>query len=700
MGRTGKGRGFIERPAWAGDRGEIVDESEGEPLRASEGDHSRVVGTMNERRCEKAESLGGGERLQGAAHDAVCRHASGDDEARGRNCRTGLPRFSFPADRGAALVSQHGDPGAVGEMARDRGLGGGGEVASLGVGGETAGDPGGRGFQPREGEVASGAAAQGAWERESIRVSPLRQPLEGGSGRIGEAERAPNLVKSFAGGVVDGRAKPAAGSNAGHGEKLAVAAGHQQQKEGVGNVLGQTRRDGVALEVVDRDQRFPERHGHGLCEREPDHHSADQAGTCRGRDAVEIDGMDAGLGEGAEHHDVDSLDVGAGRDLRHYASKRCVVGNLGEYNGGEDPRQTAVGNSHDRGGRFVAARFDAQHGETHERGGRWRRKEGFDVIWLPPWAPSGSGQRVMTQRVRIGTRGSKLALTQAGWVRDKIGEGATLVTITTSGDRLSDRRLADVGGKGLFTKEIEEALIDGRIDCAVHSLKDMPAGGPVGLTIGAIPEREDPRDAFVSERFASFESLPKRARLGTASLRRAAQALHRRPDLEIVPSRGNVDTRLARLTAGEFDAVLLAMAGLKRLGLGALARTLIDPVGAPPAPGQGALAIQVREEDAGASWLAALKHGPTMLATEAERGAMAALEGSCRTAVGAYGRVEWGQVLLTVEALTPDGARRFRREGSSDVSRGVAGARALGLKLGEAIAAEGGESLVAWAQGA
>ena len=302
----------------------------------------------------------------------------------------------------------------------------------------------------------------------------------------------------------------------------------------------------------------------------------------------------------------------------------------------------------------------------------------------------------MTQQVRIGTRGSKLALVQAEWVRAKIGADASLTVITTSGDKIKDRQLSEVGGKGLFTKEIEEALLAGEIDAAVHSLKDMPAAGPAGLAIGAIPAREDPRDAFVSARFASFEVLPQGARLGTASLRRAAQALHRRPDLEVLPLRGNVDTRLAKLAAGEFDATLMAMAGLRRLGLEGRARTVIDPVGAPPAPGQGALAIQVREADAGAEWLAALRHAPTVLATAAERGAMTALEGSCKTAIGAYGRVESGEVLLTVEALTPDGRRRFRREGSVSVIRGEAGARGLGLKLGELIAAEAGEALTAW----
>ncbi|HZZ34618.1 MAG TPA: hydroxymethylbilane synthase [Caulobacteraceae bacterium] len=310
------------------------------------------------------------------------------------------------------------------------------------------------------------------------------------------------------------------------------------------------------------------------------------------------------------------------------------------------------------------------------------------------------------QQVRIGTRASKLALAQAGMMQraiaaalgagpDEAEEAAPLIHITTSGDRIQDRRLMEVGGKGLFTKEIEEALLDGRIDCAIHSLKDMPAQLPPGLVIAAIPEREDPRDAFLSERFASLDELPHGARLGTASLRRQAQALHRRPDLQIVMLRGNVDTRLAKLRAGEADAILLAAAGLNRLGLGDLPRMLLDPVEAPPAPGQGALAIETRADDAGQAWLAALRHAPTALAVAAERGAMLALEGSCRTAIGAHAVVTDGGLDLVVEALTPDGARRFRRQGTAEASAGEATARELGLKLGREIAEEGGEALLA-----
>ncbi len=314
----------------------------------------------------------------------------------------------------------------------------------------------------------------------------------------------------------------------------------------------------------------------------------------------------------------------------------------------------------------------------------------------------------MTQ-VRIGTRASKLALAQSGMMQrriaaalgagpdasqDEIDALAPLVRITTSGDRIQDRRLMEVGGKGLFTKEIEEAMLDGRIDCAVHSLKDMPAVLPTGLVLAAHPEREDVRDAFLSERFDSLDALPQGARLGTASLRRQAQALHRRPDLDVVMLRGNVDTRLAKLAAGEADAILLAASGLNRLGLGHLPKMWLDPIEAPTAPGQGALAIETRAADADAPWLAALKHGPTTLAVAAERGAMAALEASCRTAIGAYARLDGPVLRLVVEALTPDGARRFRREGEIAADAGLDAARALGLDLGRQVAAEGGDALL------
>ncbi len=314
------------------------------------------------------------------------------------------------------------------------------------------------------------------------------------------------------------------------------------------------------------------------------------------------------------------------------------------------------------------------------------------------------------QPIRIGTRGSKLALTQSGMMRDRIAAAlgcpqgasaeevatyAVLVTITTTGDRIQDRRLLEIGGKALFTKEIEEALLDGRVDAAVHSMKDVPAEQPPGLAIAAIPEREDPRDAFVSLTYGAMAELPHGARLGTASLRRQAQALHVRPDLEIVMLRGNVDTRLAKLEAGEADAILLAASGLNRLGLGGVVKSFLDPVAFPPAPGQGALAIQTRLEDRDAAWAVALRCEATTLAVTAERGAMTALEASCRTPIGAHGRFVDGRLRLLVEALSPDGAKRFRQDGDAELADDPhTQAFDLGLALGKDVQSAGGDAIV------
>lgn len=314
----------------------------------------------------------------------------------------------------------------------------------------------------------------------------------------------------------------------------------------------------------------------------------------------------------------------------------------------------------------------------------------------------------MSAPVRIGSRASKLARTQTGLMQLKICEAlgappedadrvAPIVFIVTTGDRIQDRRLLELGGKQLFTKEIEEALLDGRVDCAVHSYKDVPAEAVPGLTIAAAPEREDPRDALLSPLHAGFDQLPDRARLGTASLRRGAQALWRRPDLKVELMRGNVDTRLAKLERGEADAAVLAMSGLNRLGLGRLARELFDPVDWPPAPGQGALAIQTREADADAPWIRALRCRETTIAVAAERGALVALEGSCRTAVGAHARIDGGVLRLVVEALTPDGSARWRREHALDLAGEAdpeSTAAVLGLQLGGSIRDEAGDRLV------
>ncbi|WP_312734320.1 hydroxymethylbilane synthase [Brevundimonas sp.] len=310
----------------------------------------------------------------------------------------------------------------------------------------------------------------------------------------------------------------------------------------------------------------------------------------------------------------------------------------------------------------------------------------------------------MTFPLRIGTRRSRLALAQSGMMQRAIGralgvpeseiaDAVPLVEIVTTGDRIQDRRLLELGGKALFTKEIEEALLDGRIDIAVHSMKDVPAEQPPGLCIAATPEREDARDAFISRDHAAFDDLATGARLGTASLRRQAQALALRPDLKIEMLRGNIDTRLRRAAEGEFDAILLAVSGMTRLGVTDAIREKLSLDAFLPAPGQGALALQTREADMHAPWVAALNHPETAMAVEAERGAMLTLEGSCRTAVGAHAVIANGVLRLTTEMLSPDGSARWRRTGDLPAPNPDS-ARALGLRLGEEVRDAAGDQEV------
>jgi hydroxymethylbilane synthase len=264
-------------------------------------------------------------------------------------------------------------------------------------------------------------------------------------------------------------------------------------------------------------------------------------------------------------------------------------------------------------------------------------------------------------RLRIGTRGSKLAQAQTEIVRRAIhaqsGAQSDIVTIKTSGDRIQDRPLADVGGKGLFTKELEEALLSSRIDLAVHSMKDVPTYFPAGLGIGTYLPREDPRDAFLSRKVETFADLPKGARIGTSSVRRKAQVMRARPDLETVLLRGNVDTRIAKLDSGEFDAILLAYAGLKRLKLAARATSLMSLREWLPALGQGAIGIEVRVRDVNAARaVVPLNDVATSVALTCERAFQSALDGSCRTSIAGLATYEDGRLEFRGEVLAPDGS--------------------------------------------
>jgi hydroxymethylbilane synthase len=290
----------------------------------------------------------------------------------------------------------------------------------------------------------------------------------------------------------------------------------------------------------------------------------------------------------------------------------------------------------------------------------------------------------------IGSRGSKLALWQANWVRERLealGSPCRLEIIKTTGDKIADVPLAKVGTKGLFTKEIEEALLAGRIDLAVHSLKDLPTELPAGLRLAAIPPREDARDALVGRR---LEELAAGAKVGTSSLRRVAQLRAARPDLIIEPVRGNLDTRLRKLGGGQYDALVLAAAGLKRLGWeDRIAEYLPESVMC-PAVGQGALAIETREEGEAAQVCGQLDDACTRAAVEAERAVLRALGGGCQVPIGAHARLTGGQLRLLGVVVTPDGARIVRRESSGPVSDAVS----LGTELGNELLAGGAAEIL------
>jgi hydroxymethylbilane synthase len=276
----------------------------------------------------------------------------------------------------------------------------------------------------------------------------------------------------------------------------------------------------------------------------------------------------------------------------------------------------------------------------------------------------------MTSRLRIGTRGSPLALAQAHQTRDRLTAahpalaepGAVeIVVIRTTGDAILDRTLSEAGGKGLFTKEIEEALAERRIDLAVHSMKDVPTRLPDGLDICCVLPREDPRDAFFSPKASSIDTLPEGAVVGTASLRRQALVLARRPDLKVIPFRGNVDTRLRKLADGEADATMLAMAGLNRLGIAHRATSVIEPAVMLPAVAQGAIGIEIRTDDAWTrALLAPLNCTDTMLRITAERALLAVLDGSCRTPIAALAELRPDGLHLDGLVASPDGRQVLR----------------------------------------
>ncbi len=302
----------------------------------------------------------------------------------------------------------------------------------------------------------------------------------------------------------------------------------------------------------------------------------------------------------------------------------------------------------------------------------------------------------MSKTLRIATRKSPLALWQAEYVRDRLVAAhadlkVELVRMTTQGDKILDSPLAKIGGKGLFVKELEDGLLGGRADLAVHSMKDVPVELPPGLHLPVICEREDPRDAFVSTQYGSLDELPQGARVGTSSLRRQCQITARRPDLHILTLRGNVNTRLAKLDAGDFDAVILAAAGLKRLGFADRITAYLDTTVSLPAIGQGAVGIECRSDDTETNALiAVLDHADTHTRVAAERAMNHRLEGGCQVPIGGHAVLQGDRLQLRALVGSPDGKTVIRGE----ISGSRTEAEQLGVSLAEDLLSRGAEAIL------
>ncbi|MBF0380075.1 MAG: hydroxymethylbilane synthase [Magnetococcales bacterium] len=301
------------------------------------------------------------------------------------------------------------------------------------------------------------------------------------------------------------------------------------------------------------------------------------------------------------------------------------------------------------------------------------------------------------QKLRIGTRGSALALWQANWVKSLLEAEhkdleIELVVIKTKGDKILDVPLAKIGGKGLFVKELEEAMLDGRADLAVHSMKDVPAEFPEGLELGPILERADPRDVLLSIDYKSINGLPQGAKVGSSSLRRQSQLLAIRSDLQIIPLRGNVNTRIDKLIKGEFDAILLAAAGVERLGLTQHVVEYLDPDVVIPANGQGAVGIELRENDQRtADLINILNHETTQMCVAAERAFLSTLEGGCQVPIAGFAKRDGDKLTLKGRVATIDGKTCITETHEGSANDPIS----LGVGLAKSLMAQGADEILA-----
>jgi hydroxymethylbilane synthase len=429
--------------------------------------------------------------------------------------------------------------------------------------------------------------------------------------------------------------------------------------------------------MIDRHKGQVSGQGDGFRRAHADEHARQQSGPGSRCDAVEIRNRAIRAGKGADDQSVEVGNVGPRGNFGNDTAIGRMLDQLRDHAIRQDTAPSVGGTADNGGGRFVAGGLDAENGERRgiiHVAIYLAAPAGKPVILTGETGPNIPICSMQISRLRIGSRGSKLALVQAEEVKTRLvsalgmePQQIDIVPIVTTGDRITDRSLSEIGGKGLFTKEIEEALLSRAIDLAVHSMKDLPAVLPKGLVIGGVLTREDPRDAFLSPIAKSIDALPRGARIGSSSIRRAAQLRRRRPDLAFSDFRGNVDTRLRKLKAGDVDATLLACAGLNRLGLQHEITTAIEVEDMLPALGQGTIGIEIRSEGGPLpEAVARINDEATAQAAACERGFLAELDGSCKTPIAGYARVSGGRLYFQGETLTPDGREAFSasREGS------------------------------------
>ncbi len=447
--------------------------------------------------------------------------------------------------------------------------------------------------------------------------------------------------------------------------------------------------------MIDGDERQVFGEGQRLGGHHADHDAPDQTGPTGGGDGGEVAEFQAGIPHRLVNDLIDGFDVCTGGDLGDDAAVGTVGIELRQNHVGKDSPLPVD----ERGGGLIATGFDAEDDHGQARLKCYESMRG-PYISAPLHASILVNVMSPSPLLKIGTRGSPLAMAQTHEARDTLAgavadlaapDALQIVEIATTGDQVQDRPLAELGGKGLFAKELDAALLDGRIDLAVHSLKDLETALPGGTVLAACLEREDPRDALLSHTAKSIDELPEGAAVGTASLRRQAQLLHRRPDIRITLLRGNIQTRMRKIADGEADATFLALAGLNRMGVAERAAGILEPEEMLPACGQGAIGITCRAgDDKVLGWLARIDHHETTTRITAERAMLDVLDGSCRTPIGGLAAL-FGDRQLRLRGLVAraDGSQVFK----ADATGPMDDAEAIGREVGAVLRGRAGEEL-------